>query len=192
MTDTFRIALAQLDPVMGDIAGNIARARAARAEAARGGAGLILFPELFVVGYPPEDLVLNSALQEEVRAAVEEWARETVDGGPAMLVGAPWTDGGRLYNACLLLDQGRVVAHTYKRNLPNYGVFDEKRVFAAGPLPTPFDIRGVRIGVPICEDIWAPETVGCLAQAGAEIFLVPNGSPFEAGKENVRLQLAHA
>ncbi|HEY6578020.1 MAG TPA: NAD+ synthase [Rhizomicrobium sp.] len=192
MTETFHIALAQSDPVMGDIAGNIARARGARSEAAKGGADLILFPELFVVGYPPEDLVLKTALQEEARAAVEAYARETADGGPAVLVGAPWAEEGRLYNACLLLDQGRIVARTYKRNLPNYGVFDEKRVFAAGPAPAPFEIRGVRIGVPICEDIWTPETVECLAQSGSEILLVPNGSPFEADKEDMRLRLVGA
>jgi NAD+ synthase len=192
MTDTFRIALAQLNPVMGDIAGNLARARAARAEAAKGGAQLVLFSELFVVGYPPEDLVLKPALQDDVRDGVEKWAAETTDGGPAVLVGAPWREDGALYNACLLLDGGRVAARSYKRNLPNYGVFDEKRVFAAGPLPVPFDIRGVRVGVPICEDIWSPEVVESLAKAGSGILLVPNGSPFEAGKDDERLRLAAA
>ena len=192
MTDTFRIGMAQLNPVMGDIAGNIAKARAARAEAARSGADLILYSELFVVGYPPEDLVLKPALQEDVRYAVEKWARDTADGGPAVLVGAPWVEDGKLYNACMLLDAGRVVGRSFKRHLPNYGVFDEKRVFAPGPLPEPFDIRGLRIGVPVCEDIWTPPVVECLAKTGGEILLVPNGSPFEAGKEDVRLHLAEA
>jgi NAD+ synthase len=192
MTDSFRIALAQLNPVMGDIAGNMATARAARAEAAKGGADVILFSELFVVGYPPEDLVLKPALQEDCRAAVETFARETTDGGPAVLIGTPWVDNGKLYNAVLLLDQGRIVARTYKHILPNYGVFDEKRVFATGPLPEPFEVRGVRLGVPICEDIWAAEAVKCLAEEGSEILLVPNGSPFEAGKEDVRLSLVRA
>ncbi|MGH6889006.1 MAG: NAD+ synthase [Rhizomicrobium sp.] len=192
MTQTFRIALAQLDPVMGDIAGNIARARAARAEAAKARADLILYSELFVVGYPPEDLVLKAALQDDARAAVEAFARETADGGPAVLIGAPWRHEGRLYNACLLLDGGRIAGRTCKNNLPNYGVFDEKRVFAAGLLPQSFDVRGIRIGVPICEDIWVSEAVLALAQSGAEILLVPNGSPFEAGKEDVRLGLVAA
>ena len=192
MTNTFRIALAQLNPVMGDIAGNIAKARKARAEAATAGADIIVFSELFVVGYPPEDLVLKPALQEDVRVAVRDWARETADGGPAVLVGAPWTDGGLLYNACLLLDQGRIAGHTYKYNLPNYGVFDEKRVFAAGAPPQPLDVRGLRLGVPICEDIWTAESVRCLADRHSEIFFVPNGSPFEAGKEDVRLSLVRA
>jgi NAD+ synthase len=190
--DTFRIALAQLNPVMGDIAGNIARARAARAEAAKAGADLILFSELYVVGYPPEDLVLKPALQEDAREAVEKFSRETADGGPVVLVGTPWVDCGKLYNACLLLDAGHVAGKTYKVNLPNYGVFDEKRVFAAGPPPVPFDIRGLRIAIPICEDIWTPDVVACLAKAGGEILLVPNGSPFEAGKEKTRVSLAAA
>jgi NAD+ synthase len=192
MTKTFRIALAQLNPVMGDIAGNIAKARAARAEAAKAGADVILFSELFVVGYPPEDLVLKPALQEDARVAVEGFARDTADDGPAVLIGAPWRDDGKLYNAFLLLDRGCVVTRTYKQNLPNYGVFDEKRVFAVGPDPVPFDVRGVKLGVPVCEDIWTAETVKCLADEGSEIFLVPNGSPFEAGKEDVRLSLVRA
>ncbi len=189
MRDTFRIALAQLNPVMGDIAGNIAKARAARAEAAKAGADVILFPELFVVGYPPEDLVLKPALQEDARLAVEKWARETADGGPAVLVGTPWVDEGKLYNAAVLLDEGRVLARTFKHDLPNYGVFDEKRVFVPGPMPGPLNIRGVRLGVPICEDIWTPDVVECLAETGGEILLVPNGSPYEAGKEDQRLAL---
>jgi len=192
MRNTFRIALAQLNPVMGDIAGNIAKARAARAEAARAGADLILYSELYVVGYPPEDLVLKPALQEDARNAVEAWSRETADGGPAVIVGTPWVDDGILYNACLLLDEGRIAARTYKVNLPNYGVFDEKRVFAPGPLPGAFDVRNLRIGIPICEDIWTPEIVSCLVKKDSEILLVPNGSPFEAGKEETRLSLVAA
>ena len=192
MTDRFRIALAQLNPIMGDIAGNLARARAARAEAAKAKADLILFAELYIVGYPPEDLVLKPALQGDAREAIEKFARDTADGGPAVLIGAPWVDGGKLYNACLYLDGGKVAGHTYKVDLPNYGVFDEKRVFAPGPMPGPFNIRGVRIGVPICEDIWTPDVVECLTETGGEILLVPNGSPFEAGKEDVRLNLVAA
>ena len=192
MTDTIRIALAQLDPVMGDIAGNIARARAARADAAKARADVILFSELYAVGYPPEDLVLKSALQDDARASLEVFARETADGGPAVLIGTPWIENGRLYNACLLLDGGRIAARTFKNNLPNYGVFDEKRVFAAGPLPKPLAIRGVSIGVPICEDIWVPEAVATLTHAGAGILLVPNGSPFEACKKDIRMGLVAA
>jgi NAD+ synthase len=192
MTDRFRIALAQLNPVMGDIPGNLKKARDARAQAARAGADLILFSELYIVGYPPEDLVLKPALQDDAREAIEKFATETSDGGPAVLIGTPWVDDGRLYNACLLLDGGRIAGRTYKHDLPNYGVFDEKRVFAVGPMPGPFAVRGVRIGVPICEDIWTPDVVECLSETGGEILLVPNGSPFEAGKEDERLNLIAA
>jgi NAD+ synthase len=188
MVDRFRIALAQLNPVMGDIAGNLARARAARASARD--ADVILFSELFMVGYSPEDLVLKPALQEDARAAVEELARDTEDGGPAVLMGAPWVEDGKLYNAVLLLDGGKVAGKSFKVDLPNYGVFDEKRVFAPGPSPRPLLVRGVQLGVPICEDIWKQEVTASLADTGAEILCVPNGSPFEAGKEDVRLKLA--
>ncbi len=192
MTDRLRIAIAQLNPTMGNVAGNLALARKARAEAAEGRADVILFSELFIVGYPPEDLVLKPSLQQSAREAVEALAQDTADDGPAVLMGSPWVEHGNLYNACLLLEAGKVAAHTYKYDLPNYGVFDEKRVFTPGPMPGPFNIRGVRIGVPICEDIWTPDVVECLAETGGEILLVPNGSPFEAGKEDVRLNLVAA
>jgi len=124
MTDRFRIALAQLNPVMGDISGNLAKAREARADAAKSKADLILFSELYIVGYPPEDLVLKPALQEDAREAIEKFAKDTADGGPAVLIGAPWVEDGKLYNACLLLDEGKVAGRTFKHDLPNYGVFD--------------------------------------------------------------------
>jgi NAD+ synthase len=172
---------------MGDIAGNLEKARAARAQVMD--ADVIAFSELFIVGYSPEDLVLKPALQEDARAAVEELAKDTAS-GPAILMGTPWVDGGKLYNAVALLDGGKVAGLTFKHDLPNYGVFDEKRVFAAGPLPRPMMVRGVALGVPICEDIWVQGATDALAQLGAEILCVPNGSPFEAGKEDVRLKLA--
>jgi NAD+ synthase len=186
MTDSLRIALAQLNPVMGDIVGNLARARAARAQCAS--ADLIVFSELFITAYPPEDLVLKPALQADARAAVENLAADTAT-GPAILIGAPWVEEGKLYNASLLLEGGRIAGRTRKVDLPNYGVFDEKRIFAAGPMPDPIAFRGVRLGVPICEDIWTDVVTRHLAEAGAEILIVPNGSPFEAGKEDVRLAL---
>ncbi|MGZ5920176.1 MAG: NAD+ synthase [Rhizomicrobium sp.] len=189
MTGRFRIALAQLNPVMGDIAGNLKRARDARARAPD--ADVILFSELFITGYPPEDLVLKGALQADAREAIEALASDTAT-GPAILIGAPWMEEGKLYNAMLLLDGGRIAGRTFKHDLPNYGVFDEKRVFAAGPLPGPLNVRGVRIGVPVCEDIWTQDVTECLCETGAEILAVPNGSPFEAGKEDMRLQLAAA
>ena len=191
MTDALKIAFAQLNPTLGDIAGNLAKARKVRAEAAVQGADIILFSELFIVGYPPEDLVLKPALQADARAAVEALAVET-SSGPAVLIGTPWVDDGKLYNAVACLDGGAVKGLRYKVDLPNYGVFDEKRLFAPGPMPGPVDIRGVRIGVPICEDIWNGDVVECLAETGAEFLLVPNGSPFEATKDEVRLNIAVA
>ncbi|MEI7791099.1 MAG: NAD+ synthase [Alphaproteobacteria bacterium] len=188
MVDRYRIALAQLNPVVGDIAGNLVRARAARAGAMD--ADVILFSELFIVGYSPEDLVLKPALQEDARAAVEELARDTEDGGPAILMGAPWALHGELFNAMAVLDGGKIQGVTFKYELPNYGVFDEKRVFHRGPTPEPVTVRGLKLGIPICEDIWKQDVTIWLADAGAEIFCVPNGSPFEAGKEDVRLKLA--
>src|SRR4051795_2619454 len=156
--DRLAIAVAQLNPTVGDLAGNTENARLARADAQREGAALVAFPELFIAGYPPEDLVLKPAFQAACRSAVEDLARETADGGPAMLIGTPWVDGGKLYNACALLDGGRIAAIRFKVNLPNYGVFDEQRVFARGPVAGPITLKGVRIGVPICEDIWTDES----------------------------------
>jgi len=190
--DHIVIAIAQLNPIVGDIAGNAGRARDARARAAAAGADLIVFAELFICGYPPEDMVLKPALQAACRAAVEALAGDTADGGPAMLVGTPWVEDGKLYNAVALLDGGRVAGLRFKVDLPNYGVFDEKRVFAPGPLPGPLNVRGVRIGVPICEDIWGPEPVECIGETGGEIVLVPNGSPYRRGVIDERLNVAVA
>lgn len=187
MTDKLQIALAQANPTVGDVQGNLALAREIRAGAAALGADLVLFPELFLIGYPPEDLVLKQALQDDAIAAAEALAAETADGGPAMLLTTCWREDGKLYNAVLLLDAGEVKAARFKHDLPNYGVFDEKRLFASGALPGPINFRGVRLGVPICEDIWTPDVVECLAETGAEILLVPNSSPFEDAKVDVRL-----
>ena len=175
---SLRIAIAQLNPVMGDVAGNLAKARAARAEAVAGKADLLVFPELFISGYPPEDLVLKPAFQAACRQATEALARDTADGGPAVIVTTPWADGGNVYNAAVYCDGGLIQAVRYKVDLPNYSVFDEKRVFAPGPLPGPVNIRGVRIGVPICEDIWSPDVTETLSETGAELLVVPNGSPY--------------
>jgi NAD+ synthase len=191
-TDRLAIAVAQLDPTVGDIAGNADKARRARAAAAREGADLVALPELFLSGYPPEDLVLKPALQAACRGKIEELARETADGGPAMLIGTPWAENGQLYNAYCLLDRGTIAALRFKVDLPNYGVFDEKRVFAAGPLPGPVAFRGVRLGLPICEDIWGTEVVETLAETGAEMLIVPNGSPYWRDKETTRLNIAVA
>src|SRR6201995_1910283 len=174
--DSLKIALAQLNPTVGDVAGNADKVRRARDEAARMGADLVAFPELFIAGYPPEDLVLKPAFQAACRAKIEELARETADGGPAMAIGTPWLEDGKLYNAYCLLDGGAITAVRFKVNLPNYGVFDERRVFASGPVPGPVNFRGVRLGIPVCEDIWTDwgdyeNVVECLAETGAELMI---------------------
>ena len=124
--------------------------------------------------------MLKPAFQAACRTAVEQLARETAAPGPALVVGTPWLDDGKLYNAAALLDGGAIAALRYKVDLPNYGVFDEKRVFVPGPLPGPVNFRGVRLGLPVCEDIWGPEPVECIAETGGEILLVLNGSPYPA------------
>jgi NAD+ synthase len=189
--DHLKIALAQLNPTVGDVAGNADKVRRARDEAAAMGADVVAFPELFIAGYPPEDLVLKPALQAACRSAVEALARESAS-GPALLVGTPWVENGKLYNAYALLAGGMIEAIRFKVDLPNYGVFDEKRVFAQGPMPGPILIKGVRIGIPICEDIWGSEVVECLSETGGEILLVPNGSPYWRGKTEHRLNIAVA
>jgi NAD+ synthase len=187
--DKLAIAVAQLNCTVGDIAGNAEKARRARADAAAQGADLVVLPELFISGYPPEDLVLKPAFQAACREAVEQLARETAGRGPALVVGTPWLDEGSLYNAAALLDGGRIAALRYKVDLPNYGVFDEKRVFVPGPMPGPVNFRGVRLGLPICEDIWGPEPVECIAETGGELLLVLNGSPYRHGVADQRLNV---
>ncbi len=192
--DRLAFAVAQLNPTVGDISGNLECARKARQQAARDGADLIAFSELFVAGYPPEDLVLKPAFQAACRSAVEALARDTAD-GPAVLIGAPWVEDGKLYNAYALLAGGQIAAIRFKVNLPNYGVFDEKRVFASGPLPGPISYRGVRLGLPVCEDTWTDwgdyeNVVECLAETGAELLIVPNGSPYWRDKAEARLNVS--
>ncbi|ERL99566.1 NAD synthetase [Brucella intermedia 229E] len=186
-----RIAVAQLNPVMGDIAGNLAKARAARAEAARMQADLILFTELFISGYPPEDLVLKPSFLAACEKAVRDLANDTADGGPGVIIGTPLSRESGLHNSIAVLDGGEVIAERFKVDLPNYGEFDEKRVFQSGPMPGPVNFRGVRIGIPICEDIWGGElgVAETLAESGAEILLVPNGSPYHRAKMDRRHQV---
>jgi NAD+ synthase len=192
ITDSLKIALAQLNPTVGDLAGNAEKLRKARAEGAAKGADLVVFPELFITGYPPEDLVRKPAFAAAARRIIEVLAAETGDGGPAVLVGTVWPEDGKLYNAAALLDGGKVVGTRYKVDLPNYGVFDEKRVFDVGPMPGPIGFRGVRLGVPICEDIWGDEVCECLQETGSEMLVSPNGSPFDWPKPDVRMNVAVA
>jgi len=189
MTQSFStaltIALAQTTQAVGDLAGNADAMLRWREKA--GQADLIVFPELQLIGYPPEDLVLKPALVERAGQELLRLADATKDGGPAMLVGTVIANRGILFNAVALLDEGEIKAVRLKRELPNYGTFDEKRLFAPGPLPDPIDFRGVKIGIPICEDIWYPFVCAHLASQGAEILLTPNGSPYEIDKDERRI-----
>ena len=174
---------------VGDLAGNAAKILEWRAKAK--GADLVMVPELQLTGYPLEDLVLKPEFVRRSIEAAERLADATADGGPALLFCALHVEDGLVYNAMILAENGRIVGRTLKHELPNYGTFDEKRVFASGPLPTPIEFHGVRIGVPICEDIWREPVCAALARAGAELLLVPNGSPYEIDKDDVRIRLAH-
>ena len=186
---TLSIAFAQVNPTVGDIPGNAALVRRARGNAAALGADLVVFSELVLVGYPPEDLVLRPALVQAAAAVLRELERESAGGGPGLVVTLPWAADGVVYNAVALVADGRTELR-FKYELPNYGVFDEKRLFTPGPLPDPVVFRDVRLGLPVCEDVWSPACVAHLAQGGAELLLVPNGSPFDVEKFHVRLDLA--
>ena len=181
------ITIAQANPIVGDIDGNADRIRRAR-DGARD-ADLLVFGEQTIAGYPPEDLVLKPFFQDKCEEAVNALARET-ETGPALLIGSPWRLDGTLVNAALLLDGGGIVGVAPKRELPNYGVFDERRVFSAGPTPEPIPFRGARLGVMVCEDMWLPDVSRSLSEKGADILVVLNGSPFEADKTATRLKLA--
>lgn len=190
MTTALRITLAQINPVVGDLALNAAKIRAVR-DAASAGTDLIVFPETALTGYPAEDLLLKPSFIDAAMAALRALAAETKS-GPALLVPAPTRNGDSTFNAVFLLDGGTVTAERFKSNLPNYGVFDERRVFAAGPLPEPLTFRGYKLGVMICEDMWSPAAAARLKERGAELLIVPNASPFEKGKQDKRIATARA
>lgn len=186
MTNRLNIAMAQLNQRVGDLAGNAAKMLEWRAKAAD--ADLIVFPEQQLIGYPAEDLVLKPAFAARAAVELAELAEATADGGPAMLVGSIFLDDGALYNGIALLDGGQIAAVRYKHELPNYGTFDEKRIFASGPLPEPMLFKGVRIGVPICEDGWLAPVSLHLKERGAELLISTNGSPYEIDKDDRRLE----
>jgi NAD+ synthase len=188
MTDTFKLRLAQLNPTVGAIAANVARAKAAWDSAKAAGADMVALTEMFVTGYQTQDLILKPAFVTAAVAAVAALAADCAD-GPALGIGGPVRHGDRLYNGYYVLDGGRIHARVLKHHLPNDAVFDEKRVFAAADVHGPYVVRGVRIGTPICEDAWHPDVAETLAETGAEILLVPNGSPYHRGKPNLRLNL---
>jgi len=186
------IALASLNPTVGDLPGNYEKILSARAAATADGADLVVYSELCLIGYPPEDLVLKAAFQKAAMDKVASLAAITADGGPAMLIGSCWREGDLLYNAAILLEDGKIAAIRHKIELPNYGVFDEKRVFASGPAPKVMNFRGVKLGVMICEDMWTEKVSAGLAGGGADILIVLNGSPFEQGKHHERQEMGTA
>ena len=190
MTDRVKIAFAQMNQRVGDLEGNAAAMLEMRRRAK--GADLLLCPELQLIGYPPEDLVLKPEFVRRAHECTDELVAATTEPGPAILIGTPVADDGVVYNAMILANEGRVLERRLKRELPNYGTFDEKRIFTPGPLPEPIDFKGVKIGVPICEDIWQEVVCAHLAEAGAEMLLVPNGSPYELDKDELRYRLVRS
>jgi NAD+ synthase len=187
VTEKLVIALAQLNQRVGDLEANAKAMLDWRAKAR--GADLVLFPELQLTGYPPEDLVLKPEFVRRTMEAAERLVDATADGGPAIAFGAIHAEEGRNYNCYILAENGALVARRLKHELPNYGTFDEHRVFAPGPLPDPVEWRGIKLGLPICEDIWLEPVCAHLAKTGAEILLVPNGSPYELDKDDRRQRM---
>jgi NAD+ synthase len=190
MTDRLTIAFAQMNQRVGDLEGNAAAILEMRRKAA--GADLLMVPELQLIGYPPEDLVLKPEFVRRTHECTDQLVEATTEPGPAILFGTIINEGAANYNAFILSDGGKVLARTLKRELPNYGTFDEKRIFTPGPLPEPILFNGVKIGVPICEDIWQEIVCAHLAEAGADMLLVPNGSPYELDKDEIRYRLVRS
>ncbi|WP_281995373.1 NAD+ synthase [Ruegeria faecimaris] len=186
MADRFRITLAQLNPIVGDLEGNAAKAFSAWEQAREAGAQLVAFPEMFITGYNTQDLVIKPAFHKAAMKAVEALAERCAD-GPAIAIGGPWFEDDRLYNAYLILKNGRISSKVLKHHLPNETVFDEVRLYDSGPLGGPYSVGNSRIGSPICEDSWHPDVAETLEETGAEFLLIPNGSPYFRNKYDVRL-----
>ena len=188
MADRFRLTLAQLNATVGDLAGNAARAKAAWDTAREAGADMVAFPEMFITGYNPQDLVMKPAFHQAAITHIERLARDCAD-GPAMAIGGPALEGVALHNAYYILQGGRITARVFKHHLPNETVFDEKRVYTSGDVAGPYTVGPMRIGSPVCEDAWHEDVAETLAETGAEMLLVPNGSPHYRGKITTRQNL---
>ena len=188
MADHFRLTLAQLNPVMGDFAANAEMAFQAWLAGRDAGAQMVALSEMFLTGYQTQDMVMKPAFTRAAMQAVAALAVRIVD-GPALGIGAPHAQDGQLYNAYHVLQGGKIAATVLKHDLPNDGVFDEKRVFNVAPLQGPYRVGPLRIGSPICEDAWHSDVCETLAESGAQILLVPNGSPYHRGKPTVRTNL---
>ena len=186
MADRFRITLAQLNPTVGDIDGNAAKARDAWAKGREAGADLVALPEMFIAGYNAQDLVMKPAFHMAAFQAVQQLAKDCAD-GPALAIGGPYAEGTQLFNAYFILKGGQIASTQLKHHLPNETVFDEVRIFDAGPLGGPYSVGNTRVGSPICEDAWHEDVAETLEETGAEFLLVPNGSPYYRGKFETRL-----
>ncbi|WP_299946867.1 NAD+ synthase [uncultured Ruegeria sp.] len=186
MADRFRITLAQLNPTVGDIEGNAAKAKAAWQKGLEAQADLVALPEMFVTGYNTQDLVMKPVFHRAAMNAVQTLAEACAD-GPALAIGGPWVEGGKLYNAYLILKGGQIVSKVLKHHLPNETVFDEVRLYDAGPMGGPYAVGNVRVGSPICEDGWHEDVAETLEETGAEFLLIPNGSPYFRNKYDIRL-----
>jgi len=190
MISPLKIALAQVNSTVGDLEGNREAAIRATEQALSQGAGLIVFPELFLAGYPPEDLVLKASFQQDTRDSVQAIIHKFAGDGICVVLPTLWDSGGKLHNAAIVFQRGKIIGEFHKQELPNYGVFDEKRVFQAGHPQKPFELDGVKFGVMICEDMWQAKTTRKLAGYGADILLVVNGSPYDVEKTHQRQGLA--
>jgi NAD+ synthase len=186
------IVSAQMNPIVGAIDANLDQARVAILWARSYKADILVLPELYILGYPPEDLVRKPAAVKDCMEAITILAQDTTAGDMVIIVGTPWQEGEYLYNGVAVLAEGKVEQVRYKHELPNYAVFDEKRVFDAGLIPTPVTIKGVSIGLPICEDVWFDRVTTGLKAAGAQILIVPNGSPYRRPVSEERLACARA
>jgi len=189
MTEHITITLAQLNPTVGDINGNIDKIRNTYKEY-KDTSDIIIFAEMIVSGYPTDDLVLKPFFIDKIMKALDQFAKETKGSDVGLLVSTPWRDNGNIYNTVLLIHNGEIKEKRFKHNLPNYGVFDEVRVFTAGELPLPIEFKGSKLGIMTCEDMWFPEVTEHLKKHGAEILLTPNGSPYAVGKTNIRIKHA--
>jgi predicted amidohydrolase len=192
VTDRLRIALAQLNPKVGDLVGNLALGRQAMADAVAADADVLLFSELFLTGYFPEDLLFKPKFVDDAMNAALDLVAETAANDVVLVLPTIWQDKDALYNAVLVAEKGEVIATRVKHELPNTDVFFEQRHFKAGGLPEPVTIKGVSVGIPICEDIWHAPVCAALVERGAELLLCPNGSPYWTNKQRVRYELVRA